>query len=547
MDASAEPVAVVGAGLAGSLAALFLRERGENVVLVDLRDDPRAASAAAASAAGDTGLSLLANASKRSINLALSSRGLRALRKLGLAEAVLRDAVQMRGRMIHSPTGATELQLYGETDEEVLNSVSRDTINRFLLDRLAAEPAPGHGTVDVRFKHKVTALDKDGSLTVLDTAAPGGGASSTVRARLVIGADGSFSVIRREMSKLCRLSLRHEYIEHGYLELSIPPLADGATGEFGSGFALHPHALHIWPRHDFMLIALPNKDGSFTGTLFASWELLDRLAAAETGLAFFREHFPDALAVMPDLAAELAHNPRGALATVRCDPWHAAGRVLLIGDAAHAVVPFYGQGMNAAFEDCLVLDDVLTRAAGDLPSALQAFYAQRKPACDALAELSLGNYVEMCARGVRWASGETRAAICKRRAHACEVCAPTANTAAGRQVRGTRSHSPTSGRCGRAHLDPPFPLPSLVGRVCRRSKTASRLFVLKNAIHATLHRWMSGWEPSLHSAVSFSAMPYHVARARCEWQDTVLVSALKAAGAAAACAGAIAALRARSR
>lgn len=389
-----DAIYVVGAGLAGSLAALFLRERGDNVVLMDLRADPRASSERCSMASGDGGLSLLANASKRSINLALSARGLRALRKLGLADMVLRDAVIMRGRMIHSPNGRTELQPYGTTDEEVLHSVSRETINQFLLERLGAAPEAGHGHVELLFRHKVVGMGKDGSLQVLDTASEGKGAR-VVHPRAIIGADGSFSVVRRELSKLCRLSLKHEYIEHGYLELSIPARAAG--GRYGDGFALEPHALHIWPRHDFMLIALPNKDGSFTGTLFASWKLLGELEDPAIGLPFFREHFADALAVMPDLAHELAANPRGALATVRCEPWHAAGRVLLIGDAAHAVVPFYGQGMNAAFEDCLALDRALDEARNDVPKAIEAFYAARKPACDALAELSLQNYVEMCA------------------------------------------------------------------------------------------------------------------------------------------------------
>lgn len=392
------PVAVVGAGLAGSLAALFLRERGENVILMDLRADPRAESASCAAASADGGLSKLANASKRSINLALSSRGLRALRKLGLADAVLRDAVPMRGRMIHAPNGRTELQPYGTTDEEVLHSVSRELINRFLLERLSAAPEAGHGRVELCFRHKVIGLAKDGALSVIDVASEGEG-TRTVRPRAVIGADGSYSVIRRELSKMCRLSLKHEYIEHGYLELSIP--ARLAGGRYGNGFALEPHALHIWPRHDFMMIALPNKDGSFTGTLFASWTLLAELEDPAVGLPFFRQHFADALSVMPDLAHELATNPRGALATVRCDPWHAAGRVLLIGDAAHAVVPFYGQGMNAAFEDCLALDAALDAARNDVPKAIAAFYEARKPACDALADLSLQNYVEMCARRAR--------------------------------------------------------------------------------------------------------------------------------------------------
>ncbi|KAG8469723.1 hypothetical protein KFE25_006178 [Diacronema lutheri] len=448
--APSEGVVVVGAGLAGSLAALFLRRRGDDVTLMDLRSDPRAAAAVAASAATDGGLSLLANASKRSINLALSSRGLRALRKLGLADEVLRDAVIMRGRMIHAPNGRTELQPYGTTDEEVLNSVSREAINRFLLERLSAPPEAGEGRVELCFKHKVVGLGKDGSLTVLDTA-DGGAPARTVRPRFIIGADGSFSVVRRELSKLCRLSLRHEYIEHGYLELSIP--ARPAGGRYGNGFALEPHALHIWPRHDFMLIALPNRDGSFTGTLFASWTLLEQLEDPAVGLPFFREHFADALAVMPDLAQELTANPRGALATVRCDPWHAAGRVLLIGDAAHAVVPFYGQGMNAAFEDCLALDQALDEARHNVPKAIASFYTARKPACDALADLSLQNYVEM------------------------------------------------------------------------RSKTASRLFVLKNSLDAALHRWVPSWQPSLHTAVTFSPMPYHVAKARCEWQDSLLGTA----------------------
>lgn len=242
------PVVIVGAGLAGCLSGLFMRRRGKSVVIVDLREDPRGADAlVAANGASSHGLGLLANASRRSINLALSSRGLRALRKVGLANQVLDMAVPMHGRMIHAVDGATTLQPYGCTEDEVLYSVPRDRMNRCLLDELAKDPGPGEGPVALRFGCKCTAVAKDGTVTL-------GGANEKLRADLILGADGTFSATRRELGKLCRLSLRHEYIDHGYMELTILPTGAGR-------FAMNPNALHIWPRHNYGAALLRRRHG----------------------------------------------------------------------------------------------------------------------------------------------------------------------------------------------------------------------------------------------------------------------------------------------
>lgn len=406
-----QPVVVVGAGLAGLLSSLYMRRRGMDIVISDIRDDPRIAQLQHVESAQGKhkldGLGKLGNATRRSINLALSARGLRALRKAGLDEDVLQDAVQMNGRMIHDLQGRTTLQPYGDTPDEALYSVSRDAMTRYLVDNLTAPPAEGEGRVDVRFRSKCVGISAHGTVQ-LQTA---DGRTEAQPSQVVIGADGIFSVTRREISRHTRLNLFQEYIEHGYIEVGIPPSPEGE-------FQLEPSALHIWPRHDFMLIALPNVDRSFTGTLFASWDILAKLENQDYAVQWFTEQFPDAACLVPSLGRALSTNVRGALATVKCSPWHANGRILLIGDAAHSVVPFYGQGMNCCFEDCLVLDEAYELARGDWSIALPLFYNARKSACDALAELSLHNYVEMCALA---GAGGARAGRPRGRA---DLCAP---------------------------------------------------------------------------------------------------------------------------
>ncbi len=284
----------------------------------------------------------------RSINLALSVRGLHALREIGLAEEVLKSAILMRGRMIHAPNGEQTFQPYGKDDSQSLHSVSRAGLNLLLVE--AAERYP---SIRLFFGHRCTGLDlATGTLEFLDSAT-----HSPVRvpAEFIVGADGAYSAVRGQLQKQERFNYRQDYLDHGYKELTIP------AGPGGT-FRLDKHALHIWPRGSFMMIALPNQDGSFTCTLFwpfAGPNSFDALRTEETIQAFFRRQFPDVVPLIPTLAHDFLHNSTGPLVTIRCQPWHWEDRVVLLGDACHAVVPFLGQGMNAAFEDCTVLTECL--------------------------------------------------------------------------------------------------------------------------------------------------------------------------------------------
>lgn len=359
---------IVGSGLAGALLACYLARAGRRVDLYEKRPDPRLG-------AGERG---------RSINLALSVRGLHALKEVGLADEVVRSAILMRGRMIHSPTGALTFQPYGKDDSEALQSVSRAGLNRLLVE--AAGRCDG---VRLFFNQKCTGVDlATGAVELLDEAAR---EQHVVPADIVIGADGAYSAVRAQMQKQERFNYQQDYLTHGYKELTIPA---GPGGEF----RMEKHALHIWPRGTFMMIALPNQDGSFTCTLFWPFEGPNSFAALKSAaaiLAFFGEQFPDAVPLMPALADDFLHNPTGSLVTVRCQPWHVAGRVVLIGDACHAVVPFLGQGMNAAFEDCTVLSECLTRRGPDIESAFHDYEERRKVHTDTLADLCIDNFLEM--------------------------------------------------------------------------------------------------------------------------------------------------------
>jgi kynurenine 3-monooxygenase len=352
-------VAVVGAGLAGCLLATLLGRRGLPVDVYERRDDPRRAGA-------ERG---------RSINLAISARGLDALGRVGLDERTLDDALPMRGRTLHSPTGALAYQSYSADGTRAINSISRAGLNHALLDR--AEQTSG---VRLHFGHRLAGVDADtGELTFDD--------GRTARADVVLGADGAYSAVRRSIQH--GMDLHQDFLPHGYKELTIP----ARDGEF----ALDPASLHIWPRGASMMIALPNTDRSFTCTLFwakADFAVLD---TPERVLEAFREHYPDAVPLMPTLAADYLANPVGSLVTVRCKPW-VRGRVGLVGDAAHAIVPFFGQGANCAFEDCVELERSLTAAGGDWPTALARYEAQRKPNADAIADMALENFVEMSER-----------------------------------------------------------------------------------------------------------------------------------------------------
>jgi len=351
-----ERVAVVGAGLAGCLLATLLARRGLTVDVYERRDDPRRAGA-------ERG---------RSINLAISARGLDALGRVGLDERTLDDALPMRGRTLHSPTGALAYQSYSADGTRAINSISRAGLNHALLDR--AEETPG---VRLHFSRRLVGVDAEtGELTFDD--------GDTARADVVLGADGAYSAVRRSIQH--GMDLHQDFLPHGYKELTIPA-RDGR-------FALDPGSLHIWPRGASMMIALPNTDRSFTCTLFWDKAEFAALDTPERVLAAFRERYPDAVPLMPTLAADYLANPVGSLVTVRCEPW-VRGRVALVGDAAHAIVPFFGQGANCAFEDCVELDRSLTAAGGDWPTALARYQEQRKPNADAIADMALANFVEM--------------------------------------------------------------------------------------------------------------------------------------------------------
>jgi kynurenine 3-monooxygenase len=375
---SGEPVrtvAVVGAGLAGCLLATLLGRRGIAVDVYERRTDPRLTGA-------ERG---------RSINLAISARGLDALARIGLDAATLAEALPMRGRTMHSTAGEISYQSYSADGSLAINSISRGGLNNALLD--AAEATPG---VTLHFGHRVTGVDAaTGALTT---------EAGEVAADVVIAADGAYSAVRRAVEHSDDFSLAHDFLAHGYKELTIP----ARDGEF----ALDPASLHIWPRGSSMMIALPNTDRSFTCTLFWPKTGDGGFAALQTPaqiLGAFRREYPDAVPLMPTLVEDYRLNPVGSLVTVRCRPW-VVGRVALLGDAAHAIVPFFGQGANCAFEDCVELDRCLIGAGGDWAVALAEYEQRRKPNADAIAAMALDNFVEMSERvASRWFRWRTAA------------------------------------------------------------------------------------------------------------------------------------------
>ena len=371
-SASMKPgsVLIVGAGLAGSLLAVYLARAGWKVELVERRADPR----------------LRRFAAGRSINLAISARGIKALRRAGLESAVMKDAIRMGGRMIHPVAGASAYQPYSADPTRAINSVSRSTLNLALLDAAAAEP-----NVSVSFDQRCAGVDPaTGSVTFVHDAT---GASRTATADLVVGADGAYSAVRGALQKTERFNYAQDFLGHGYKELQIPPVAAGPHAPF----AMEPNALHIWPRGESMMIALPNPDGSFTCTLFwrhdGAGSSFASVRSGADALAHFGAVYPDAVPHMPTLAEDFAKNPVGVMVTVRCDPW-TRGRVTLLGDAAHAVVPFYGQGANASFEDCEALADALA-SSSSIAEALQAYETARIANSNAIADMALRNFIEM--------------------------------------------------------------------------------------------------------------------------------------------------------
>lgn len=361
-----QPVNIVGAGLAGALLAILLAKRGFAVRLFERRPDP---------------LRLQAERG-RSINLALAARGIRALERAGVMDRVRPLLIPMRGRMVHDRNGITALHPYGQRDDEVIFSVGRAALNRLLI-----EEAVHHAHVTVRFDQ--ACLGADPSRNVLRIRDGVANAEYEVGLTPTIATDGAGSAVRSSLAFGGHVSAHEEMLDHDYKELTIPASAVGAT--------LESDALHIWPRGGFMLIALPNTDGSFTATLFLARKgesSFASLAASGGVREFFLREFPDALPLIPDLQVEFLEHPQGQLGTVRTAPFHTDGQVLLLGDAAHAIVPFHGQGMNAAFEDCSVLDSLL-EAHDEWAPAFADFSRDRMPNTAAIARMALENYTEM--------------------------------------------------------------------------------------------------------------------------------------------------------
>ncbi len=359
-------VNIIGAGLAGALLAVLLARRGLGVTLYERRPDPRQTQP-------ERG---------RSINLALAARGIRALERAGVMERVRPLMIAMRGRMVHERSGTSALQPYGQREHEVIHSVGRADLNRVLI-----EEALRHANVTVRFNQLCTGVDaRANRLRLRDTKS---GAEHELGLAPAIATDGAGSAVRVSLAAAGLVTVREQWLDHDYKELTVPPVAGQP--------ALETHALHIWPRGGFMLIALPNTDASFTATLFLARAGNTGFAALDSGAAvagFFAAQFPDAVPLLPRLVEEFAHNPQGQLGTVHTAPWHVGGKLLLLGDAAHAIVPFHGQGMNAAFEDCRALDELLERH-DDWETLFGEFERARRPNTEAIAQMALENYIEM--------------------------------------------------------------------------------------------------------------------------------------------------------
>jgi kynurenine 3-monooxygenase len=362
---------IVGAGLCGSLLALRLAQRGYKVDVYESRPDLRKTDISAG----------------RSINLALSDRGLKALRLCGMEEKAREICIPMFGRLMHDTAGNTYSSNYSGRENEYINSISRGELNAILLD--AAE---AHENVTLHFNKKCKHIDIEKTVAHFEDYFTK--EEFKVTAAVIFGADGAGSSLRKSYisERKFLFSYSQDYLNHGYKELEIP--AD-KTG----GHQISKAHLHIWPRGDFMLIALPNMDGSFTVTLFLSYDEgefnFDNLTSEEKITAFFEKEFPDALALIPNIKEEFINNPTGPLGTVKCSPWSYQNKTLLIGDSSHAIVPFYGQGMNASFEDVFVLDEVLNLDLGDWEAVFKAYQKTRKKDTDAIADLAIDNFHEM--------------------------------------------------------------------------------------------------------------------------------------------------------
>ncbi|MBS1652361.1 MAG: FAD-dependent monooxygenase [Bacteroidetes bacterium] len=361
-------VTVVGAGLVGSLLSIYLSKKGYNVSVYERRDDMRKGKAIQG----------------RSINLALSDRGWKGLEGVGIADEIKKIAIPMYGRYIHNKDGTTAFQPYG-TEEQAIYSVSRATINMKLMDL-----AEQQNNVKIHFNKRCIDINKQYNTINFENV--NNHNIETTNFDLLFGADGAFSASRLNMQTgTDRFEYNQHYINCAYKELIIPP-GDNET------FKIEKNALHIWPRGSFMMIALPNPDGNFTCTLFLPFDgkySFDNLKTKESVTSFFNEEFKDAVPLMPTLVEDFFNNPTSSLVTVKCYPWTFDSKIALIGDAAHAIVPFYGQGMNCGFEDCVVLNELMNLHGNDWEKVLSQYQILRKPDADAIADLAIANFVEM--------------------------------------------------------------------------------------------------------------------------------------------------------
>jgi len=367
MKSTSDKITLIGAGLNGPLLAILLMQRGFAVEIYERRPDMRRVRMSAG----------------RSINLALSTRGIHALQQAALWERMRSIIIPMKGRMMHSIAGQLTFQPYGKNETEVINSISRAELNIALINAAEEQGAAIH------FNQRCMGYDlKTGSIRVRDEEA---GEEATLEAGVVIGCDGSASSIRAEMLKLNRFNFSQQYLDSGYKELTIPA---GSQGQH----LIETHALHIWPRGNHMLIALPNIDGTFACILFLPFDGADSFASLTTQaevIRFFESRFPDVVPLMPQLADNYFANPTGSMVTVKCSPWHVDGRALLLGDAVHAIVPFFGQGLNCGFEDCTCLVELLNRRGANWPRVFAEFEKERKINTDAIADMAIENFTEM--------------------------------------------------------------------------------------------------------------------------------------------------------
>lgn len=367
-----EKINIIGAGLAGSLLSVYLAKKGFNINIYERRPDMRKINISAG----------------KSINLALSTRGIHALKEVGLYDEIKKISIPMYGRMIHSIDGSTSLQPYGRDNSEYINSVSRGELNKKLMDL-----AENNHSVKLHYNMRCLSMDMDKNELYFHN--DDSQITTAIRSDITIATDGATSPVRMEMLKIPRFDFKQEYENYGYKELHIPPNADGT-------FRMETNALHIWPRGSFMLIALPNMDGSFTCTLFLAYDFshggensFEYLKDKDKVRNFFGKNFPDAMELMPDLLDDFFSNPTGTLITVKCYPWCIEGKLALLGDSAHAIVPFFGQGMNAAFEDCTVLNECIDKNRGNWKKVFSEYQQSRKPNTDAIADLARENFIEM--------------------------------------------------------------------------------------------------------------------------------------------------------